>query len=212
IPRSSTSTASTISASSPASSAWPCRAQSARTVAVTIALDPARPTSRGTSVPQRTRHGPRAKRAMAASTSALGGSLVARPACSACAQARSSLTQQASTAPPNPSDGLPASAARAWALPLAIEQRAGADAQRRTQLRIAERVLDERRAVAGDRADVVALLAWSQAHADDAVEHAQRVGELDLAARAGRGVAQGVEQRGRRRVAPRDGQAARRSA
>jgi hypothetical protein len=75
MPRSSTSTASTISASSSGASAWPCSAHSARTVAVTIALEPPRPTSRGTVVAQRTAHGPRPKRAMVASTRALGGSL-----------------------------------------------------------------------------------------------------------------------------------------
>src|SRR5919201_3753163 len=211
MPRSRTSTASTISASSPGSSGWPCSAHSARTVAVTIALEPARPTSRGTLVPQRTLHGPRAKRAIAASTSALGGSLVAWVACSARAQALSSVTQQASTAPLNPSDGLPANAARAWALPLAIEQRAGADPQRGAELGMAERVLHERRAVAGDGADVEALLAGPQAHPDHAVERCERVGELDLAARGRRGVAQRVDEGRRGEVASGDRQAAGRS-
>src|SRR6266542_4755219 len=193
MPRSSASTASTISASSPGASACPCSAHSARIAAVTIALEPPRPTSRGTPVPQRTEQGPRPKRAIAASTSALGGSLAASVACSACAHARSSPMQHASTAPANPSDGLPASAARAWALPPAIEQRAGADAQRGAELGVAERVLDERRAVAGDVADVEALLAGAQPHADDAAQRSERIRELDLAVGVGGGVAQGVE-------------------
>src|SRR5262249_13545966 len=157
-------------------------------VAVTMALEPARPTSRGTSVPQLTAHGPRPKREIAASTSALGGSLVASAACSASAHARSSPTQHASTAPPNPSDGWPASAARAWALPPAIEQGARLGAQRGAEVGVGERVLDERRAVAGDVADVVALFAWTQPHRDEAVERCERVGEEDLAARAQGGV------------------------
>ena len=56
----------------------------------------------------------------------------------------------------------------------------------RAELGVAQRVLDERRAVAGDGADVEALLAGRQAHGDDAVERVERVGELHLAARVGR--------------------------
>ena len=75
------------------------RAQGAH-VAVTIALDPPRPTSRGTVVDQRTAHGPRPKRATAASTSALGGSLSGSRRGVASARAASPGTQTASTAPP----------------------------------------------------------------------------------------------------------------
>src|SRR5512133_2945210 len=180
MPRSSTSTASTIWASSSGLSTWPCSAHRARTVAVTIALDPPRPTSRGTVVDHRTAHGPRPKRAMAASTSALGGSLSGSGAAVAVARPASSGTHIASTAPPWPSDGLPASAARANALPEAIEQGGGPGAQRRPELGVAQRVLDEGRAVAGDGADVQALLAGREANGDDAVQRVERVGELHL--------------------------------
>ena len=94
-------------------------------VAITIALEPPKPTPRGIVVLQLTRaHSARwshsrANRRTVAATSLLAGSADGSAASRASASAAKRSIDTARTAPPYPSDGLPASAARAGARPYA---------------------------------------------------------------------------------------------
>src|ERR1700727_116505 len=202
IPSSSVSTASAIAASSGSPSEHSYSEQRARRVAITIALEPPSPTPRGieveTSIAVRAAAGSRSrpKRATVARTSSLLGetSSAAAGHANACARRRASVS--ARTAPPYPSDGLPAIPARARASPPAISRRVilsdecgGSGAQRGSKERIAQRVVDDRRAIAVDGPDVVAPLAPAERdrnHASTRGDHgAQRRGELDLSAVVG---------------------------
>ena len=145
----------------------PYSPHNARVVAITSALEPPRPTPRGIVVVHRTAvksasgATSRAQRRTVASTSALGGATDGAAARRACARAAKFGTVVASTAPPYPSEGLPASAARASAWASAegshtgIEQCRRLRAQRSADAGVVERVLEEHRAVALDRTDVV---------------------------------------------------------
>src|SRR6478672_11367528 len=200
IPSSSRSTASASAASSPRSSETSCSSHSARNVAITIALEPPSPTPLGTDVSHSTVGATgsglwsRAKRLTVAATSSLSGLARGSDAALAVACAWNPSSVTAITAPPYPSDGFPASAARADAAPRptrsgVIEQRGCASSQLGPEAIVRQGVLEKRGTIALERADVVAPLACRQRHRNDASslpdDLAQGIGDLDLAAPTG---------------------------
>src|SRR2546423_270946 len=167
-------------------------AASARSVAITIALDPPRPTSRGIVVRTRRATGPGSRPLSAANLATAAPTSARRSGSggpgSTTASAAHVRTHTPSGLPPEPSDGLPARATRAAALPLAIGQSA---ADRRRELRVGEGVGDERRAVSRRRANVLTADALRQRDCGDpravADDRGDGVGELQFALVAGLG-------------------------